>query len=298
MKKIYALVAAAAATLSMNAQMYVCGNGEGLGWEPSAPLEVALENGAYTVTINNLVDFKISSTKSDVAGDWSGYNGGAYYATIGRTEIGQAVALEANTDAPNISVPYKGDWTIVVPADFSTITMTTTTEDPGVKAPDVYVRGGMNGWAASAEWQFVLGTETEETYTYYFDAQGATEIPAAEEFKIGDADWGSVNYGAGGEIEVGEELVWNHNDNNGTLAAPYTGTIEFVLNKITPKDPAIVTFHTSIIEHPIAGIANVAVDNSNAPVEYFNFQGVRVANPENGIYIRRQGTEATKIFVK
>ncbi len=36
----------------------------------------------------------------------------------------------------------------------------------------------------------------------------------------------------------------------------------------------------------------------NAPAEYFNLQGVRVANPENGLYIRRQGGKATKVYVK
>lgn len=37
---------------------------------------------------------------------------------------------------------------------------------------------------------------------------------------------------------------------------------------------------------------------ANAPVEYFNLQGVRVANPENGLYIRRQGNKTTKVVVK
>ncbi len=46
-----------------------------------------------------------------------------------------------------------------------------------------------------------------------------------------------------------------------------------------------------------SGIADITVDE-NAPVEYFNLQGVRVANPENGLYIRRQGNKATKVLVK
>lgn len=45
------------------------------------------------------------------------------------------------------------------------------------------------------------------------------------------------------------------------------------------------------------GIEGIVVDE-NAPVEYFNLQGVRVANPENGLYIRRQGNKATKVLVK
>ncbi len=47
-----------------------------------------------------------------------------------------------------------------------------------------------------------------------------------------------------------------------------------------------------------AGIGNVTVADENAPVEYFNLQGVRVENPSNGLYIRRQGNTATKVLVK
>ncbi len=46
-----------------------------------------------------------------------------------------------------------------------------------------------------------------------------------------------------------------------------------------------------------AGVADVMVDE-NAPVEYYNLQGVRVAAPENGIFIRRQGNKVEKILVK
>lgn len=45
------------------------------------------------------------------------------------------------------------------------------------------------------------------------------------------------------------------------------------------------------------GINGIFVEE-NAPVEYYNLQGVRVANPENGLYIRRQGNKATKVLVK
>ena len=44
-------------------------------------------------------------------------------------------------------------------------------------------------------------------------------------------------------------------------------------------------------------VDEIAADE-NAPVEYFNLQGVRVANPENGLYIRQQGTNVQKVLVK
>ena len=43
---------------------------------------------------------------------------------------------------------------------------------------------------------------------------------------------------------------------------------------------------------------NDIVIDQNAPVEYYNLQGVRVANPAPGLYIRRQGNTATKVLVR
>ena len=41
-----------------------------------------------------------------------------------------------------------------------------------------------------------------------------------------------------------------------------------------------------------------AADDANAPVEYFNLQGIRVATPTHGLYIRRQGNVVTKILIE
>lgn len=38
--------------------------------------------------------------------------------------------------------------------------------------------------------------------------------------------------------------------------------------------------------------------DENSEVEYFNLQGIRVQNPENGIFIRRQGSKVSKVLVK
>ena len=46
-----------------------------------------------------------------------------------------------------------------------------------------------------------------------------------------------------------------------------------------------------------SAISNVAVDE-NAPVEYYNLQGVRVENPANGLYIKRQGSSVSKVIIR
>lgn len=42
----------------------------------------------------------------------------------------------------------------------------------------------------------------------------------------------------------------------------------------------------------------VADDDANAPVEYYNLQGIRVMNPENGLYIVKQGKKVTKQVIR
>lgn len=47
-----------------------------------------------------------------------------------------------------------------------------------------------------------------------------------------------------------------------------------------------------------SAIDNIVADDANAPVEYFNLQGVKVQNPENGLYIKRQGKTVEKVFIR
>lgn len=46
-----------------------------------------------------------------------------------------------------------------------------------------------------------------------------------------------------------------------------------------------------------SGISDIVADE-NAEAEYFNLQGVRVANPENGLYIVRRGNKVTKEVIR
>lgn len=54
------------------------------------------------------------------------------------------------------------------------------------------------------------------------------------------------------------------------------------------------------VAYNIAGstaITDIEAADENAPVEYYNLQGVRVENPSNGLYIRRQGNKVTKVII-
>ena len=47
-----------------------------------------------------------------------------------------------------------------------------------------------------------------------------------------------------------------------------------------------------------SAVSDITVEDENAPIYYYNLQGVRVANPSNGLYIRVQGKKAAKVYVR
>lgn len=45
------------------------------------------------------------------------------------------------------------------------------------------------------------------------------------------------------------------------------------------------------------GVEDAIATEANAPVKYYNLQGVEIANPENGLFIKKQGAKATKVVL-
>ena len=53
----------------------------------------------------------------------------------------------------------------------------------------------------------------------------------------------------------------------------------------------------SFAKHIGTAVEQIEVE-ANAPVRYYNLQGVEVANPGNGLYIRVKGNKAAKVIIK
>lgn len=92
-----------------------------------------------------------------------------------------------------------------------------------------------------------------------------------------------------GNVRTSLNLV----DNASNLGKQVTvyGNILKYFNMPGVKNTSEYKFGTSAIDA-------IDADDSDAPVEYFNLQGVRVDEPQNGLYIRRQGSTVTKVIVK
>ena len=58
------------------------------------------------------------------------------------------------------------------------------------------------------------------------------------------------------------------------------------------------TYYTPAGQSGLDDIQVEEIEDENAPVEYFNLQGMKVENPENGMFIRRQGKKVQKVIIR
>ena len=92
-------------------------------------------------------------------------------------------------------------------------------------------------------------------------------------------------------ITANYSIFSNETYNNATLYVPVGSKSDF--------EKAIPWINFYIQEKDYAGIEDIVADvNSDKQIEYFNPNGVRVENPQNGIFIRRQGNKVEKVIVK
>lgn len=301
MKKFYALAAAAMMALAANAQngapLYATGaggfvNGE---WSAANPDEFVYADGVYTMEVTNLTQLKISTVVDPESGNggWDGFNSGVYGCNYGDTP-GVAVTLEAGY-TENIATPWKGDYTITVAGDLSTVTL--STETPAPTGPVlVYLRGDMNGWGSPAEWAMTQLSET----LYKFTCADDQLIAAGDAFKFADSDWNAINCGGDGndiDLDVETEVFNGGNPANIKLAEEWDGVVYLDL---TPGFCQVYFSNDKDAENPfgdVEGVAGVTVEE-NAPAVYYNLQGVRVNAPEAGLYIVVKAGKSEKVLVK
>lgn len=75
------------------------------------------------------------------------------------------------------------------------------------------------------------------------------------------------------------------------------GEASFIINVLWEGIPIVVNFSGK--GKPGQGTSAVSVNmTDDSATEYFNLNGMRVINPSNGIFIRRQGNKVSKVFVK
>lgn len=110
---------------------------------------------------------------------------------------------------------------------------------------------------------------------YYPDVNGVFTIPR----NLGTTEW----------------YPGNERDNN-TVTVIYDPRGSYL--PVAEENPArLYSVFANINIEEWAGIEGVIVEQ-NERIEYYNLQGLRIENPSNGIFIRRQGNKVSKVFIK
>ncbi len=160
-------------------------------------------------------------------------------------------------------------------------------------------------------WKTNLGEKmfgSNGVYTYTGDLTGAEYVyfGFAVSLSAGPADWETFNaqrYGSALNSELPEP------DANGNTIADYytisgagSYTMGFPNGTSWRIAPGSYTFTvdtnalTLKVQPGASGIEDIEVETAE-PV-YYNLQGVRVENPSKGLYIRVQGKQATKLYIR
>lgn len=181
-----------------------------------------------------------------------------------------------------------------------------------------------NGWTDVAMSQVVEGLTPGAEYSLNY-LVGA-RFPSAEEtangwapdpkfgFELAEVDTNVDGDQVAGKLLAAENLAERSEWENGSIDMFPVGPVTFTApadgkaflsiymnNNYGDKNKKdnlwmIVDMVSITSDADGAGVAGIIAEE-NAPVEYFNLQGVRVANPENGLYIRRQGSKTVKVVL-
>lgn len=272
-KKLLCIAAVAAIGVAANAQdaIYLTGDWGESQWNATDPYEfVKGDDGIWSYTTTEATQCKISTSK----GGWDAFNEGVLYPE-GNIVAGEWLAYAPGNSA-NIFFPWRGEWTIKINTTDSKMQFTTTTPEPETpEFANVYLRGGMNDWGVSADWMF----STEDGNTYVL---AGIDLTSDVEWKVADDSWGKINYGFQYPIGLDVPCTLEFNSQSNCKLAESGEGLTF-------------TFVLDIAELTVSTPAGLNAVFNDAPVEYYNIQGIKIANPAPGaLYIVKQGSTVTK----
>ncbi len=265
--------------------LYIVGD-NGTAWDPVNPGEFTYSSatGLYTYELGSpTYGFKISTTK----GSWDAFNGGAYHIDGSLAFDTETPLLEgAPANGANITLASVADCTLIVDLNKMTIK---AIKSGSITVPDnLYVVGQL----AVGEWDPTkVVALTKDGYTFTGDVEMAGGWFS---FLTVAGSWdGGQRYGAatnGAEVYTNTAVPFQAGDNAFNIQSftEYPVTVHFV-----------VDFASSTVTiAQVSGVESIAAETT-ATAEYFNLQGIRVANPVAGqLYIVKQGNKVSKVLAK
>ncbi len=245
-------------------------------WTSSAAYKMTADgNGNYTIHLDKLSgDFKI--TTDIVAGKWND----EYTYTSGEAmALGQEYTCTAGGSA-NMSVEGLGATDVTVDFNINTLVIKVT----GTAITEAVVKYFLKGNFESELWP---STELVENNGLY----SASIRPATAECSFivyKTVDGVESGWYKGVEAIPGQTVTMlNDQGGDATVTLNIGSTYLFAFE---PETLALTVTMTS-------GVADIEAAE-DVPAVYYNLQGVRVANPANGLFLEVRGNQVRKVAVK
>ena len=294
MKKFYFLTLALICAITANAQdvLYMVGyNG---AWDPANPTEIPYDNekGCYYLANVKFTNYELKI--SEQKGTWDKFNEKAICIAEDKTvEIGVATTMYKYASS-NIKIAATGTYDVAIDLNAPTITLKGVVTYP----EKIYILGNVEG----NNWSTSVGPEMSHQGEGVYAISDVT-INGADGGQYGyfsfaeklGANWNAVNDGTRWGPNAENKLVVLGTADTGLTNNWAGGTqswkIESGLYNMTLDTKAL----TLLVTGTPTAIEEVGVDAGEAV--YYNLQGVKVANPENGIFIKKQGNKTTKVVL-
>lgn len=285
MKKI--LLFLAGLTMSASAfagvdKLYGVGGIDGWGsWSPANGLELQkVEDGVFTWSgkVSAVAYFAFASE----IGDWDIINAHRFSpATKDAPAVIGDNAMVANVDASWKIEP--GEYTFRIDTNNMVLNIT---ETGTVEKITTYVIHGQLDGLTDSDWKdYPLVAETEDLWTGTFTPSvTGGEFGVQQQINGSSSEW----YASGVSFDPTNTTYALTGEVAGNCVFDFPAGQAYKFTFVPSTATLTITSATAID----------AIESENAPAEYFNMQGVRVANPRNGMYIVRQGNKVTKQVIR
>lgn len=264
------------------------GSNEAGQWVTTKGIELTSENGSFTYqwTPENSgsFDFNLSTNPESESENWNLFNDTRFGASNGGAAIvtGSTSSVSFNKDG---SYNYEAGKEYKFTLDTNNMTIEFEGEWTSPLVSSLYWTGDHNGWGTTHE----MTDNGDGTHSIKVD-----KIEAGKEFKLRQQSWDNTSYGTGNKaMKVGETYQLSEGGDNMAMAEDAENVI--LTADLKKNTLTVAAAPTTPDPGPETGVA--AVEASGA-VEYFDLQGRRVANPEKGLYIVRQGAKVSKQLLK
>lgn len=292
-----------------------------------SPVSITAADGKETVatpTFNPAAGALLAGTKVNIYTNTA--DAAIYYTTDGTEPttastlyttavvINEALTLKAIAvkEGMNDSKVAEAAYTIKQPADATfnfAAPATLTPAYPADKEDESLEADGTNGFFANVSDVAFTDGDVSVTSTKGSSTDARLYYQTGGKIQLRVYNGGSTVIASTNPAKKISKIVFTYNNgstSSNKVQTPATGTWTAAEGTWTGSE-STVTFNYSgtqqinAIEVTLteeASIDEIAADGENAPAEYYNLQGVRVDNPANGLYIKKQGSKVTKVIVK